>query len=106
MNSKHIRADLNMAYPTGEIAVMGQEGAVNILYKREIAAADDPEVSRQEKIDEYRERFANPYVAAARGYVDQVIDPADTRARIIEAFRMAEGKREDLPAKKHGNIPL
>ncbi len=106
MNSKHIGADYNMAYPTGEIAVMGPDGAVNILYKRDLAAAEDPEALRKEKTDEYRENFANPYVAAARGYVDEVIDPADTRRSIIAAFRMANGKREDLPAKKHGNIPL
>jgi len=106
MSSKHIRADYNVAYPTAEIAVMGPEGAVNILYKRELAKAEDPEALRAEKIAEYRERFANPYVAAARGYVDEVIDPADTRATIISALRMTKTKRESLPPKKHGNIPL
>ena len=106
MSSKHIRADVNLAYPTGEIAVMGPEGAVNILYKREIAAAADPEAHRKGLIDEYRQRFANPYEAAARGYVDEVIDPADTRASVIAALRMTRNKRESLPPKKHGNIPL
>ncbi len=106
MASKHIRADVNLAFPTAEIAVMGPEGAVNILYKRELAAAADPEALRKEKVAEFRERFANPYVAAERGYVDEVIDPADTRPRVAAALRMTRTKRESMPQKKHGNIPL
>ncbi len=106
MNSKHIRADMNYAYPTAEIAVMGAEGAVNILYRRDLANADDPEKVRQEKIAEYREKFANPYVAAERGYVDEIIQPHETRRKVIAAFAMLENKRDTNPPKKHGNIPL
>ncbi|MBW3672382.1 MAG: methylmalonyl-CoA carboxyltransferase [Acidobacteria bacterium] len=106
MNSKHIRADMNYAYPTAEIAVMGAEGAVNILYRRELTGADDPEKVRQEKIAEYREKFANPYVAAERGYVDEIIQPHETRRKVIAAFAMLENKRDTNPPKKHGNIPL
>ena len=106
MNSKHIRADMNYAYPTAEIAVMGAEGAVNILYRRELANADDPEKVRKEKIEEYREKFANPYVAAERGYVDEIIEPHETRRKVIAAFAMLENKRDNNPPKKHGNIPL
>jgi len=106
MSSKHIRTDLNLAYPTAEIAVMGPEGAVNIVNRRELQKAKDPEKLRKEKADEYRERFANPYIAAERGYVDAVIAPRDTRPRLIHALRMLENKRDTLPPKKHGNIPL
>ena len=108
MASKHIRTDANFAWPTAEIAVMGPEGAVDIVYKRELAKASDSEREklRQEKIAEFRERFANPFVAAERGYIDAVIEPADTRARVITALRALENKRDTNPRKKHGNIPL
>jgi acetyl-CoA carboxylase carboxyltransferase component len=106
MNSKHLRGDVNYAWPTAEIAVMGPEGAVNVVFRKEVAKADDPEGKRQELVEEYREEFANPYVAAARGYVDDVIEPAETRPRIIEALRMLQNKRDTNPPKKHGNIPL
>src|SRR5437762_670178 len=108
MASKHIRTDVNYAWPTAEIAVMGPEGAVDIVYKRELAKAPESEREklRQEKIAEFRERFANPFVAAERGYIDAVIEPADTRARIITALRALENKRDTNPKKKHGNIPL
>jgi propionyl-CoA carboxylase beta chain len=108
MASKHIRTDANFAWPTAEIAVMGPEGAVNIVYKRELDRAPEAEREklRQEKIAEFRERFANPFVAAERGYVDAVLEPADTRARIIAALRALENKRDTNPRKKHGNIPL
>jgi len=106
MSSKHIRTDLNYAYPTAEIAVMGPEGAVNIVYRRELQRAPDPEALRREKVAEFRERFANPYVAAERGYVDEVIQPRETRPKLIAALRMLETKRDMNPPKKHGNIPL
>jgi propionyl-CoA carboxylase beta chain len=108
MASKHLRTDANFAWPTAEIAVMGPESAVNIVYKRELdkASESNREVLRQEKIDEFRERFANPFVAAERGYIDAVIEPADTRTRIITALRALENKRDINPRKKHGNIPL
>ena len=108
MSSKHIRTDYNFAWPTAEIAVMGPEGAVNIVYKREIdrAPESEREALRREKIDEFRETFANPYVAAESGYIDAVIEPAHTRAKIITAFRSLENKRDTNPRKKHGNIPL
>src|SRR6202048_690502 len=108
MASKHLRTDANFAWPTAEIAVMGPESAVNIVYKRELDRAPESnrEVLRQEKIEEFRERFANPFVAAERGYIDAVIEPADTRARIIAALRALENKRDTNPRKKHGNIPL
>ncbi|MHB8654708.1 MAG: acyl-CoA carboxylase subunit beta [Terriglobia bacterium] len=106
MSSKHIRTDINFAYPTAEIAVMGPEGAVNIVYRRELQSADDPEKMRREKIDEFRHRFANPYIAAERGYVDAVIEPRDTRPKLIAALKMLETKRDTNPPKKHGNIPL
>ena len=106
MNSKHIGADLNYAWPTAEIAVMGAQGAAEIIFKKEIAQAEDPEAKLQEKIDEYTEKFANPYRAAQRGYVDEVILPEQTRRKLISAFRMLENKVDRLPAKKHGNIPL
>jgi len=108
MASKHLRTDANFAWPTAEIAVMGPESAVNIVYKRELdkASESNREVLRQEKIEEFRERFANPFVAAERGYIDAVIEPADTRTRIITALRALENKRDINPRKKHGNIPL
>jgi len=106
MASKHLRTDFNYAWPTAEIAVMGAEGAVNILYKREIERADDPAAMRAEKVAEFREKFANPYVAAEKGYVDEVILPRTTRRKLIQALATLEGKRETLPRKKHGNIPL
>jgi propionyl-CoA carboxylase beta chain len=106
MNSKHIRADMNYAYPTAEIAVMGAEGAVNILYKREVGAADDPQEARRQKVDEYKEKFANPYMAAERGYVDEIIEPRFTRRKLITAFAMLRNKRDRNPPRKHGNIPL
>jgi propionyl-CoA carboxylase beta chain len=106
MASKHLRTDVNLAYPTAEIAVMGPEGAVNIVYRRELQKAEDPEKLRREKVDEFRARFANPYVAAERGWVDAIIEPRDTRPKLIAALRMLETKRDTLPPKKHGNIPL
>ena len=106
MSSKHIRTDINYAYPTAEIAVMGPEGAVNIVYRRELAKAEDPEKLRREKVEEFRWRFANPYIAAERGYVDEVIQPHDTRPKLIAALGMLANKRDTNPAKKHGNIPL
>jgi propionyl-CoA carboxylase beta chain len=106
MGSKHLRTDINFAYPTAEIAVMGPEGAVNILYRRELEAADDSDELRQAKIDEYRDHFANPFVAAERGYVDDVIEPHETRRKVIRALRMLANKTDTMPKKKHGNIPL
>jgi propionyl-CoA carboxylase beta chain len=106
MASKHIRTDVNYAWPTAEIAVMGPEGAVDIVYKRDLDAATNRDELRQEKIEEFRERFANPYVAAERGYVDAVIQPRDTRKKLIQALAMLETKREKNPPKKHENIPL
>jgi propionyl-CoA carboxylase beta subunit len=106
MSSKHIRGDANFAYPTAEIAVMGPDGAVNILYKREMDGAADPAALKDEKTREYREKFANPFVAAERGYVDEVIEPRDTRRRLIQALEVLHTKRDTNPPKKHGNIPL
>jgi len=106
MSSKHIRGDFNFAWPTAEVAVMGPEGAVNIVFRRELEAADNPEARRAELIREYRERFANPYVAAERGYVDDVIEPRRTRPVLIDALETARSKRERRPSRKHGNIPL
>jgi acetyl-CoA/propionyl-CoA carboxylase carboxyl transferase subunit len=106
MNSKHIRGDVSFAWPTAEIAVMGSEGAVNIVYRKDLQDAEDPEGRRKELIAEYEERFNNPYLAAERGYVDDVIEPAETRVRLIQALRMLKTKREAVPARKHGNIPL
>ncbi|MBL3656553.1 acyl-CoA carboxylase subunit beta [Fulvivirga sediminis] len=106
MNSKHIGADMNYAWPMAEIAVMGAKGAAEIIFRKEISAADDPEVKLQEKIDEYTGKFANPYRAAHRGYIDEVILPEDTRSKLIRAFKMLENKVATLPRKKHGNIPL
>jgi propionyl-CoA carboxylase beta chain len=106
MSSKHIRADYNVAWPTAEIAVMGPDGAVNILYRDELAKAKDPDAKRKELVARYVERFANPYVAASRGYVDDVIEPHETRPRLIAALRSLAGKRDTNPKRKHGNIPL
>jgi propionyl-CoA carboxylase beta chain len=106
MSSKHLRTDVNYAWPTAEIAVMGAEGAVNVLYKRELEAAADVAAARAERITEYREKFASPYVAAERGFVDEVIRPRQTREKVITALAALETKRDRNPAKKHGNIPL
>ncbi len=106
MNSKHIRADLNIAWPNAEIAVMGPDGAVNIIHRREIAEAEDPDARKAELVAEYREHFANPYVAAQRGYIDDVIMPSETRPRLINALNMLQNKRDQNPPKKHGNMPL
>jgi len=106
MNSKHVRGDINYAWPTAEIAVMGAEGAVNILFKDAIDKADDPDQRRKELIAEYTEMFANPYIAASRGYVDEIIEPRFTRAKLITALEMLKNKRDSNPPKKHGNIPL
>lgn len=106
MSSKHLGADMVYAWPTSEIAVMGPDGAANIIFRKDIKNADDPVAVRAEKIEEYRRQFANPYEAAKRGYVDDVIEPDSTRPRIIAALEMLRSKRESLPAKKHGNIPL
>jgi acetyl-CoA carboxylase carboxyltransferase component len=106
MNSKSIGADLAFAWPTGELAVMGSQGAVEIVYRRDLADAKDPAARREELIDEYAERYANPYLAAERGYIDDVIDPADTRRLLATSLEMLSTKREDLPKRKHGNMPL
>ncbi|MFF7246489.1 acyl-CoA carboxylase subunit beta [Embleya sp. NPDC008237] len=106
MGSKHLGADVNLAWPTAQIAVMGAQGAANILHRRTIAAADDPEATRARLIQEYEDTLCNPYVAAERGYVDAVIRPSSTRAHVVKALRALRGKRETLPPKKHGNIPL
>ena len=106
MASKHIRTDVNLAWPTAEIAVMGAEGAVEILYRGELKNAADPEKLKKQKVDEYRSKFANPYIAAERGFVDAVIEPADTRRRLISSLRTLENKVETVPPKRHGNIPL
>jgi propionyl-CoA carboxylase beta chain len=106
MSSKHIRGDVSYAWPTAEIAVMGPEGAVNIIFRKQIAQAEDPDAERERLVQEYRDTFANPYVAAARGYIDDVIEPRSTRPRLIEALQMLQNKRDTNPPKKHGNIPL
>ncbi|MYI21780.1 MAG: methylmalonyl-CoA carboxyltransferase, partial [Gammaproteobacteria bacterium] len=106
MNSRHIRGDLSLVWPSAEIAVMGPKGAVEILFRKEIARADDPEAALEARMEEYRERFAHPYIAAARGYVDDVIDPRETRARLASALDILENKRDANPSRKHGNIPL
>jgi propionyl-CoA carboxylase beta chain len=106
MSSKHMRTDVNLAYPTAEIAVMGSEGAVNILYRKELSASKDAEKLRQEKTDEFQEKFANPYIAAQLGFIDEIIEPQFTRPRLISALRMLNTKRDSNPSKKHGNIPL
>ena len=106
MNSKHIRGDINLAWPQAEIAVMGPKGAVEILFRRELDEAENSEAAEAAQIEEYREKFANPYIAAARGYVDDVIDPRETRERLISALDMLQNKRDQNPPRKHGNIPL
>jgi propionyl-CoA carboxylase beta chain len=106
MSSKHIRGDFNVAWPTAEIAVMGPKGAVEILFKKEIAESGDPAAAMEAKVAEYTDKFANPYVAASRGFVDDIIDPRDTRPRLIDALETLHGKRDRNPPKKHGNIPL
>ena len=106
MASKHIRADVNLAYPTAEIAVMGAEGAVNIIYRRELAEAADPVARRAELLAEYRGLFANPYKAAELGFIDQVIRPEETRRHVARSLSLLRNKRQDNPRKKHGNIPL
>jgi propionyl-CoA carboxylase beta chain len=106
MSSKHIRTDVNFAWPSAEIAVMGPEGAVNILYKREIDAAADKDAARARRVAEFKEKFANPFVAASRGVIDEVIRPRQTRARLIAALAGLETKKDKNPPKKHGNIPL
>ncbi|HEX2316179.1 MAG TPA: carboxyl transferase domain-containing protein, partial [Thermomonospora sp.] len=106
MGSKHLGADINLAWPTAQIAVMGAQGAVNILYRAELAQAEDPAALRAELITEYEDTLANPYIAAERGYVDAVIKPSETRGQVIRALRALRDKRASLPPKKHGNIPL
>jgi acetyl-CoA carboxylase carboxyltransferase component len=106
MSSKHIRGDLNFAWPTAEIAVMGADGAVNIIFKDAIGAADDPAAERARLVAQYESEFNNPYAAAARGYVDEVILPSETRPKLIRGLEMLADKRDSNPAKKHGNIPL
>jgi acetyl-CoA/propionyl-CoA carboxylase carboxyl transferase subunit len=106
MNSKHLRADVSFAWPTAEIAVMGADGAVNVVFRKEIEKAEDPAGRRAELITEYRDKFSTPYAAAERGFIDDVIEPAETRSRLIKALRMLSTKRESIPARKHGNIPL
>jgi len=106
MNSKHIRGDINFAWPCAEIAVMGAKGATEIIFRKEIAGSDDPEAALEKLTNEFADRFANPYSAAERGYVDEVIEPAETRLKVIRAFEMLENKVDTNPRKKHGNIPL
>jgi propionyl-CoA carboxylase beta chain len=106
MASKHIRADFNFAWPSAEIAVMGPEGAVNVVFRKQIEKAEDPVAARAELIQQYQAKFATPYIAAERGFIDDVIEPAETRPRLIKALRMLSTKRETVPARKHGNIPL
>jgi propionyl-CoA carboxylase beta chain len=106
MGSKHLGADVNLAWPTAQIAVMGAQGAVNILYRSDLADAEDPDARRAELVQEYEDHLANPYLAAERGYVDAVIHPHETRAEVVRALRLLKTKRESLPPKKHGNIPL
>jgi len=106
MNSKHIRGDMNFAWPTAEIAVMGPKGAVEVIFRREIAESDDPEKTTEKRTKEFRDKFANPYIAAQRGFIDDIIEPHQTRLRLIKALRMLENKVDSNPRKKHGNIPL
>ncbi|PKB78272.1 MAG: methylmalonyl-CoA carboxyltransferase [SAR202 cluster bacterium Io17-Chloro-G9] len=106
MSSKHLRADVNLVWPSAEIAVMGAEGAVNIIFREELRNSENPQEDRRKLVEDYQERFTNPYVAASRGFVDDVIDPAETRPQLIRALEMLQNKRDSLPAKKHGNIPL
>ncbi|RLC59909.1 MAG: methylmalonyl-CoA carboxyltransferase, partial [Chloroflexota bacterium] len=106
MSSKHLRGDVCLAWPGAEIAVMGPQGAVNIIFRRELKAAEDPDALREELVRDYREKFANPYVAAARGYLDGVIAPRETRPRVIRALEMLRNKRVQRPPRKHGNMPV
>jgi len=106
MGSKHLGADINLAWPTAQIAVMGAQGAVNILYRKELSDAKDPEKLRKELITNYEDTLANPYLAAERGFIDAVIEPSQTRSYITKALRTLRNKRDILPARKHGNIPL
>jgi len=106
MASRSIGADLAYAWPSAELAVMGPQGAVEVIYRREIASASDPAARRAELVEEYTDRFANPYLAAERGYVDDVIDPAETRQVLVRSLELLISKREELPKRKHGNIPL
>ncbi len=106
MGSKHLRADVNLAWPSAQIAVMGAQGAVNILYRKELAASADPQAQRAAYVTEYEDHLANPYIAAERGYVDAVIEPSQTRVEVTRALRILRNKRDQLPPKKHGNIPL
>ena len=106
MSSKNLKGDVNYAWPTGELAVMGAEGAVNVIERKKLKESDNPEALRGQLVEEYKERYMNPYIAAARGLIDDVIDPADTRIKIIWALEMLQNKRETLPPKKHGSIPL
>ena len=106
MSSKHLRGDINYAWPTAEIAVMGAEGAVNIISRKAIAASDKPEETRRKLVGEYQDKFNNPYIAAARGYIDDIIDPRETRPRLIRALEMLKDKTDSNPFRKHGNIPL
>jgi propionyl-CoA carboxylase beta chain len=106
MSSKHIRGDFNVAWPSAEIAVMGPKGAVEILFRKEIMESPDPAAATDAKIEEYREKFAHPYIAAARGYLDDIIDPRNTRPALIDALESLRTKRDKNPPKKHGNIPL
>jgi acetyl-CoA carboxylase carboxyltransferase component len=106
MNSKHIRADVSFAWPSAEIAVMGAEGAVNIIHRREIGSAEDAETKRSELIEDYSSKFSNPFIAAERGYVDDVIEPQETRRKLVQSLEMLRSKRETIPQRKHGNIPL
>jgi acetyl-CoA carboxylase carboxyltransferase component len=106
MSSKHIRTDVNLAWPSAEIAVMGPDGAVNIIHRKELTNTEDPVKKKAELVEEYREKFANPYIAAARGYIDDVIEPRETRQRLINALEMLSNKRDSNPPKKHGCIPL
>ena len=106
MDSKGVGSDLSFAWPSAEIAVMGPQGAVEIIYRRELADAADPVARRNELVDDYTQRLANPYVAAERGFVDEVIEPSQTRRKIVAGLRMLESKREELPERKHGNVPL
>jgi propionyl-CoA carboxylase beta chain len=106
MGSKHLRADINYAWPAAEIAVTGPDAAANVIFRRDVEAAVDPEQRRKEVIADYRARFANPYIAASRGFIDDVIDPKDTRIKVIRALEMLANKSDTNPPKKHGNIPL
>ncbi len=107
MSSKHLRTDVNLAYPSAEIAVMGPEGAVNVLYRRELEEAGrDAEALRARRVAEYRQKFSNPYIAAEHGFIDSVIEPRQTRQQIVRALRQLTSKRQSLPPKRHGNIPI